>query len=112
MGGRLREFSRRDAGGHNVMITRRRDVGKKQVWDAGFEGKKRLGCGNSHHQSNGRLHPMSSTCYKCRKVTKPDFRRKIRIFFYKQIFKNSVFGHFLENAALVLPEISYLDSSH
>ena len=60
MGGRLREFSRRDAGGHNVMITRRRDVGKKQVWDAGFEGKKRLGCGNSHHQSNGRLHPMSS----------------------------------------------------
>ena len=26
VGGRLREFSRRDAGGHNVMITRRWDV--------------------------------------------------------------------------------------
>ena len=33
------------------------------------------------------------------------------IFFYKQFFKKSVFGHFLENAALVLAEISYLDSS-
>ena len=39
VGGRLREFSRRDAGCHNVMITSRWDVGKKQVWDAGFEGK-------------------------------------------------------------------------
>ena len=39
MGGRLREFSRRDVGVHSVMITRRRDVGKKQVWDAGCEGK-------------------------------------------------------------------------
>ena len=25
-------------------------------------------------------------CYKCRKVTKPDFRRKIRNFFYKQFY--------------------------
>ena len=35
VGGRLREFSRRDAGGHNVMITRRRDVGKTRcgMWD-------------------------------------------------------------------------------
>ena len=39
VGGRLRAFSRRDAGGHNVMITRRRDVAEKQVWDAGGEGK-------------------------------------------------------------------------
>ena len=46
--------------------------------------------------------------YKCRKVTKPDFPGKLSNFFYKQFFKKSVFGHFLENAALVLAEISYL----
>ena len=35
----LRAFSRRDAGGRNVMITRRRDVAEKQVWDSGGEAK-------------------------------------------------------------------------
>ena len=45
VGGRLREFSRRDAGGHNVIITRSRDVGKNQVWDAGCEGKNVLDVG-------------------------------------------------------------------
>ena len=33
-------------------------------------------------------------CYKCRKVTKPDFCRKIRNFFYKQFFKKSSFWPF------------------
>jgi len=33
-------------------------------------------------------------CYKCRKVTKPDFRRKIRNFFYKQFFEKSGFWPF------------------
>ena len=33
-------------------------------------------------------------CFKCRKVTKPDFRRKIRNFFYKQFFEKSGFWPF------------------
>jgi hypothetical protein len=48
-------------------------------------------------------------CYKCKKVTKPDFRRKIWNFFYKQFFEKWGFSNFLENAVLVLAEISYLD---
>ena len=31
VGGRLTPFSGRDAGGHNIMTTGRRDVGEKQV---------------------------------------------------------------------------------
>ena len=50
-------------------------------------------------------------CYKCRKVTKPDFPEKLSIIFYKQFFKKSVFGHLLENASLLLAEIAYLNSS-
>ena len=34
------------------------------------------------------------------------------VLFYKQFFKKSVFGHFLENASLVSAEIAYLNSSH
>ena len=49
--------------------------------------------------------------YKCKKVTKPDFPGKLSNFLYKQFFKKSVFGHFLENASLLLAEIAYLDSS-
>ena len=64
----------------------------------------------SHHYFFLKIH-MKLDHHKCRKVTKPDFPGKLSIFFYKQFFKKSVFGHFLENAALVLAEISYLDSS-
>ena len=64
----------------------------------------------SHHYFFLKIH-MKLDHHKCRKVTKPDFPGKLSIFFYKQFFKKSVFGHFLENAALVLARISYLDSS-
>ena len=68
---------------------------------------------NSHtsHHYFFLKHCMKLDHYKCRKVTKPDFPGKLSNFFYKQFFKKSVFGHFLENAALVLARISYLDSS-
>ena len=68
---------------------------------------------NSHtsHHYFFLKHCMKLDHYKCRKVTKPDFPGKLSNFFYKQFFKKSVFGHFLENASLLLAEIAYLDSS-
>ena len=37
--------SYRDVGGCDKLLTQRRDVGEKQVWDVGDEGKKPVGYG-------------------------------------------------------------------